>query len=291
MSQNGADQTEIFLCQQQVTMLEAELAQARSQLAIFCQENEQLASQCKSLQTSELRYRQIFENAPISILTISTEGIPVEMNRAAEAFIGWTIAQAREANFNVLAEPNLVENGTVRSVQQAIAGETVIEPPMYYNPSDQAIGNGQWRWAQGHYYPIRNEAGEVQEVVEMAIDLTEMYQVQQRLSQERTQLLSMVAQVANLLLKSSDYTSILLDVVRLLGEAVGSDRCGIGQVISHPISGESAVRIGIEWCKSAIRSSEEFSPHGDQLFLWEQDAPFIAQQLNQGNVVNYLVHD
>lgn len=38
-------------------------------------------------------------------------------------------------------------------------------------------------------------------------------------------LLSAIAQVANLLLRSPDYRVVLPDVVRLLGEAVGSDRC------------------------------------------------------------------
>jgi len=122
-------------------------------------------------------------------------------------------------------------------------------------------------------------------------DLTEMDQVPQTHLQERTQLLSMIAQVANLLLRSPDYMAVLPDVVRLLGEAVGSDRCGIGQTILHPTSGEPAVRLLPEWCKTAVLASEKFSPHDDQLFLWQQDAPFIAQQLEQGNVVNCLVKD
>ena len=62
---------------------------------------------------SEARYRQAFENAPISLLCISAEGEPIEMNSAAEQFLGWTITDANEAGFNGFTNPTLVENGTV----------------------------------------------------------------------------------------------------------------------------------------------------------------------------------
>jgi PAS domain S-box-containing protein len=106
-----------------------------------------------------------------------------------------------------------------------------------------------------------------------------------------SQWFSTIATVANLLLRSSDYNTVLPDVVRLLGEAVGSDRCGIGQNILHPTSGKTAVRTLPEWCKTGTLHSEEFSPHSDRLFLWENDAPYIAQQLVRGEVINCLVAD
>jgi PAS domain S-box-containing protein len=124
-------------------------------------------------------------------------------------------------------------------------------------------------------------------------ELTELRSRYTSLHQSESQnhqapLLSTVAQIANLLLRSPDYTTVLPDVVRLLGEAVGSDRCSIGQKMMHPTSGKSAVRIMPEWCKAGILHSEDFSPHLDRFFLWE-DAFHIAQKLQQGEVVNCLV--
>ena len=264
----------------------------QTRVAELDHENQQLREENERLRKAEARYRQIVENAPISIQSISVAGDPIEQNSAAEKFLGWTIAQAQAAGFNALSDPALNENGTLASIQSAIAGETVIEPPISYNPSEQTIGDGQWRWAQGHYYPIYNEAGEVQEIVEIALDLTEMYQVQQALSQNRTTLLNTIAQVANLLLRSPDYTTVLPDVVQLLGKAVGSDRCGIGQNILHPVLGKPAVRIPPEWewCKARVLHSEEFSLHLDRLFLREE-APYIDKNLSQGEVTNCFVAD
>jgi signal transduction histidine kinase/PAS domain-containing protein len=106
-------------------------------------------------------------------------------------------------------------------------------------------------------------------------------------------LLSTVAQVANLLLRSQDYTMVLPDVVRLLGEAVGSDRCGIGQNIIHLSLDKVAVKTPPEWewCKTEIRPTEEYSPYLNQLYLWEEDAPYLDATLVQGEVINCLVAD
>jgi PAS domain S-box-containing protein len=247
----------------------------------------ELSSHYESLQKSEARYRQIFENAPISLLCTSTEGEPIEMNSAAEQFLGWTIADANEAGFNVFTDPTLVENGTISSIKRAIAGETVIEPPMFYEPSS-TIGQGQWKWAQGHYYPIRDAAGQVQEIIEVALDLTAMYEVQQKLALKRTSLLKTTAQVANLLLRSSDYTTVLPDVVKLLGSAVGCDRCAVMQDIGlHSTLNRPGIKILTEWNRLNVCPADELTPPPDRVYLWD-DVPESYETLAQGKVFNHL---
>ncbi|MEO1519294.1 MAG: GAF domain-containing protein [Cyanobacteria bacterium J06633_2] len=111
-------------------------------------------------------------------------------------------------------------------------------------------------------------------------------------AQERARLLDSVAEVANLLLRSTDYTTVLPEVVRLLGEAVECDRCGIGQDISHPISGQAAVEVRPEWewRTPTTLSASFFSPHDDGLYSWD-DGPFLTAQMRQGVAASYLVAD
>lgn len=111
-------------------------------------------------------------------------------------------------------------------------------------------------------------------------------------AQERARLLGSVAEAANLLLQSADYTTVLPEVVRLLGEAVECDRCGIGQGVVHPISGKPAIatRPDWEWCSLQSKNSMDFSPYEDQLFFWD-DAPNIMEKLSHGEVFNFLVQD
>jgi signal transduction histidine kinase len=132
----------------------------------------------------------------------------------------------------------------------------------------------------------------------LSAELAQLRQENERLCQmqmrsQQTPLLSTVAQVANLLLRTPDYTTVLPDVVRLLGEAVGSDRCVVAQCLVHPESGEPAVRVGSEWeyCQQGVLPSDEFSPHTDKLFLWQQDTPFVYEKMRQGEVINALVTD
>jgi GAF domain-containing protein len=126
-------------------------------------------------------------------------------------------------------------------------------------------------------------------------DLQLRYETLQQAEAQNRQasLLSTVAQVANLLLRSPDYTTALPDVVRLLGEAVGSDRCVVAQCLIHPDSGAPAVRVGSEWecCQQGVLHSDDFSPHADKLFLWKKDTPFVYEKMRQGEVINALVND
>ncbi|MFG6107762.1 GAF domain-containing protein [Leptothoe sp. EHU-05/26/07-4] len=107
-------------------------------------------------------------------------------------------------------------------------------------------------------------------------------------AEERAKLLSTVAQVANLLLRSQDYTTVLPDVVRLLGEAVGSDRCAITQEVLGNTDHLSRVRLLNEWhgegILSVLKGSPEFSPGV------EIDIPAsFHQPLLRGESVNFVV--
>lgn len=193
------------------------------------------------LRKSEARYRQVVENSPISTSFYSLDGCHIEVNSAFERKFGFTVEDSQRVGFNLFTDPGLVENGTLPYMLRALAGETVIEPPTkFYDPSRlYGATTGEYVPGQGHYFPIWNEAGEVQEIIEMSPVITDLLKAQQtileerelvenqrhRAAQERARLLSAIAQVANLLLRSPDYTTVLPDVVRLLGEAVGSDRC------------------------------------------------------------------
>jgi signal transduction histidine kinase len=131
-----------------------------------------------------------------------------------------------------------------------------------------------------------------QENDHLRAELAQLRQEQESL-RKRDRLLSTIAQVTNLLLRSQNYQAVLPEVVRLLGEAAGSDRCGIGQNLIHPTLDKPAIRIlpEWEWCKNEVLPSEQFSPNFDRLFLREIDAPYIDSKLSQGEVINCFVFD
>jgi PAS domain S-box-containing protein len=111
----------------------------------------------------------------------------------------------------------------------------------------------------------------------------------------QTHLLSTVAQVSNFLLRSQDYTTVILDVVRLLGEAVGSDRCAFVQSTLDTNSGRILYRILAEWSNQfvldSVTSSFEHDSVEDDYLVIEGDLLNLHRRLEQGEIVNYLADE
>ncbi|MBV9388142.1 MAG: GAF domain-containing protein [Chroococcidiopsidaceae cyanobacterium CP_BM_ER_R8_30] len=277
--------------QRHVAQLEQENQQLQTELVRLRQEQERL-------QKSEARYRQCFKNSPISTVFITNDGRLIEANLAFERKYGWTIEQLKSIGFNIFTDLQLRENGTLPYMEWALAGETAIEPPTnFYNPSKLLDNVGSYTPGQGHYFPIWNDAGAVEEIVEMSPVVTQLLEAQAELLQEkeraateRSQLLSSVAEVANLLLRSPDYTLVLPEVVRLLGEAVGSDRCSLSQIQLDPASGKHMVWVSAEWCQPGVLTTIECTPDLE-LGMSEDAFADLAAQILGGEIANILVAD
>ncbi|NER80525.1 MAG: GAF domain-containing protein, partial [Leptolyngbya sp. SIO1D8] len=278
------------------------------------QDNARLTAQCETLETelaslqqryqalscSEARYRQAVENSPISISFLSADGQHVEANAAFERMMGFTVEDSQRVGFNLFTDPALEANGTRPYILRALAGETVIEPPINFYDASQLYGKEavkQYTPGQGHYFPIWNEDGEVQEIVEMAPEVTDLLQAQaeaqaerDHAAQERANLLSTVAQVANLLLRSQDYTTVFPDVVRLLGEAVGSDRCAITQELPASVGHPHRVRLLTEWHRESVASVLTGSPEFGQ-GVEINIPPSFHQPLLQGDAINLIISE
>ena len=269
----------------------------QTRIADLEQDNQQMQSELTQLRHSEARYRQMFENASISILFIGSDGLMTEANAAFEQLYGMTIEDYNAKTGGIFHDAQLIENGTLHYMQRALAGEMSVEPPTYYDASCTVAG-ANFLHRRGHYFPIRNTAGEVTEIVEIAPDYAEFFAVQQQMFQQREQsvqergsLLDTIAQVANLLLRSSDYNAVLPDVVQLLGEAVGSDRSCITQDVVYPASGQLAVKLLVEWTKLGIGTTTDFSSEYDAGFIVEEISLELHQLLLRGEVVNFCVAD
>jgi PAS domain S-box-containing protein len=156
-------------------------AQLTQQLSELGQENERLNAELTRLrqeygeiQRSESRYRQVFEHAPISMVLIHKDGHITQMNPAAEQMFGLTLEQLNRQAGPIYENPQLVENGMLPYMLRAFAGEAVIEEPTYYDASRNFEG-GKFNYGCGHYSPIRDASGEVEEIVEIGADFNEFW--------------------------------------------------------------------------------------------------------------------
>ncbi|MDQ3835294.1 MAG: PAS domain-containing protein, partial [Actinomycetota bacterium] len=135
----------------------------------------------EALQLSETRFRAIIEQSPLSIQILSPDGRTLEVNRAWEELWGVTLEDI--AGYNLLEDQQLVTKGIMPYVQRGFAGEPTPIPPIMYDPNETIPGltsrEEPKRWVSAFIYPVRDEAGNVREVILMHDDITEHKQAEE----------------------------------------------------------------------------------------------------------------
>lgn len=118
--------------------------------------------------------------------------------------------------FNVLHAPDLIASGAVDHIRRAFEdGEVVQVPPVPFPiPGDPP----ETRWIGGLLYPLKNEAGQVMEVVVIHHDITEMKRAEQAMLEINQTLEERVAERTTELEKVRADLQRALEQERELGE-------------------------------------------------------------------------
>jgi PAS domain S-box-containing protein len=123
---------------------------------------------------SEVRFRELFEQSPLSIQIFAPDGRTLRVNRAWEELWGLTLDQL--ADYNLLGDPQLEAKGVAPYLRRAVAGEAVTIPAIQYDPEETIPGRTSHenpiRWVSAVAYPLKGLDGRVQEVVLIHQDVT-----------------------------------------------------------------------------------------------------------------------
>src|SRR4051812_15568762 len=130
------------------------------------------------LRRSEVRFRSLFDQSPLSIQVFEPDGTPRAVNRAWERLFGVTLADIPD--YNILRDRQLEERGVMPAVRRAFAGEPAAIPAIPYVP-DRGAFQGQERWCEAFIYPVRDEHGRIDEVVLIHQDMTDHQKTLDRL--------------------------------------------------------------------------------------------------------------
>ena len=123
-----------------------------------------------ALRAAESRFNKLVELSPLSKQVYTPDGRPVICNPAWERLFGVTLADIPD--YNVLRDPVLVELGVMPLIERGFAGEPVIVPPIPYRPYT-GMYKDQERWCGAVLYPVKDEAGRVENVILIHEDVTE----------------------------------------------------------------------------------------------------------------------
>ena len=176
----------------------------------------------EKLKKSEMHFRHLMESSPLAIAINTPDGKISKVNAAWKKLWGFNEEETVQvvANYNFLTDKQIENIGLKPLVEKAFKGESVILPLIKYqgNTTLDEIGlediEGPTRWVQVHIYPVKDAEGEIEHVVAINMDLTELVQAQQ------------VAEVQRESLARIDRTSIM-------GQLTGS----IAHELNQPLTG------------------------------------------------------
>ncbi|HEV2126710.1 MAG TPA: PAS domain S-box protein, partial [Chloroflexota bacterium] len=137
---------------------------------------------------SELRYRTLIEQSPLSTQIFAPDGSALTANAAWERL--WGVGRNELSGYNILHDRQLIEKGIMPHIRRAFGGEAVEIPPIRYDPEETGKP-GRPRWVRAHCYPLKDEAGTILEVVLVLEDVTAQQESEHALreSEERYRLL------------------------------------------------------------------------------------------------------
>lgn len=144
------------------------------------------------VRAAEQRWKLLFEQSPLSIQIFAPDGQTIKFNQAWSDL--FKLSDEHGYAFNPLLDPDLNASGAVHLIRQAFAGTPIKVPAV---PFPINVDPPEHRWIGGVLYPVKNEEGQVLEVVVIHHDITEMklaeqamFEINQTLEQkvtERTQ--------------------------------------------------------------------------------------------------------
>ena len=127
----------------------------------------------QKLRTSERRFRSLVEQSPFSIQILAPNGHTRQVNPAWEKL--WGLKGANLEPYNIRQDHQLMEKGVMPLIEKGFNGEAAELPAINYNPADNPVARGPTndRWVRAHIYPIKDEAGAINDVVLVHEDVTE----------------------------------------------------------------------------------------------------------------------
>lgn len=120
-----------------------------------------------ALRESEVRFRTVFEGAPVGVSLLSPDWQILEVNLATTQMLGYSLEELRRVGLANILHPE--EIATVRMYfDQILRGQR----DFYQREERYRRKDGSWMWGSAHVSVIRDAAGKPQFVVSMMADIT-----------------------------------------------------------------------------------------------------------------------
>jgi len=134
----------------------------------------------KKLEASERRANLLFEGSPLSMSIYAADGQFLRANKAHDKLWGAVVNEVNH-DYNLLADVQYNELIGSDRLAAIFRGESIEVEPFIYNASLIASETGRKNTIQPIFFPVHDEEGQVETIVQMHIDLTELIASEQKL--------------------------------------------------------------------------------------------------------------
>lgn len=134
------------------------------------------------------RLKPLIAESPIATAIFRPDGRPKYFNRAYGEL--WSAKEGIEEyvieNYNIFTDEQLVELGIMPFIQKGFTGQTAEIPAIAYNPFETSslrrLGLRGKKYVKGHIFSIKDDRGEIEEVVMVLSDITFQKQAEEILT-------------------------------------------------------------------------------------------------------------
>jgi diguanylate cyclase (GGDEF)-like protein/PAS domain S-box-containing protein len=241
----------------------------------------------EALRLSESRFRNLFEQSPISMQIFSPDGRTLEVNRGWENLWGMTIEATRD--YNPLHDPQLAAKGVLPYLRKGFSGEAAEVPAILYDPAETGI-KGHPRWVRSFIYPVKDEAEHIRQVVLMHVDITDRIRAEEALkeSEERYRVIAETAQDAILTIDEESRITFVNPAAEKLFGYSGAELHGMSLTLLMP---ERFRRPHLRAVRRHAASGERHLPWGAvEMSALHRDGREIPLEISYGEFVKNGKH-
>lgn len=185
-----------------------------------------------ALRESEMRFRTVFEGAPMGVAILSLEGDILDVNLAVTKMLGYSVQELRQVGMqNVVHPEELVTVNTY--FDQMIRGER----DFYQREGRYRRKDGTWMWGSTHGSMIRDASGNPQFVVSMVADITQEKEAQAEISAYQERLRDLASELS--LTEERERRRLAADLHDHIGQILALAQIKLGALGQEASSPES----------------------------------------------------